>query len=54
MGGGKGEVEKYVFTVKPGRILFEVGGAEEELVYEGLAKAAAKLPFKTKVISRES
>lgn len=54
MGGGKGEVEKYVFTVTPGRVLFEVGGAEEELVYEGLAKAAAKLPFKTKVISRES
>lgn len=54
MGGGKGEVEKYVFTVKPGRVLFEVGGAEEELVYQGFAKAAAKLPFKTKVISRET
>ena len=50
---GKGDIDRYVVVVKPGRVLFEVAGVSEDLVMEALARAAAKLPFKTKVISRE-
>lgn len=53
MGGGKGDIDRYVAVVTPGRILFEVAGVDKELVMEAFGKAAAKLPFKTKVISRE-
>lgn len=54
MGGGKGDVAKYVAVVLPGRILFEVAGASEEIVKEAFAKAGAKLPFKTKMIKKEN
>jgi large subunit ribosomal protein L16 len=53
MGGGKGDIDRYVCVVVPGRILFEVAGVEKELAMEAFKRAAAKLPFKTKVISRE-
>jgi len=53
MGGGKGDVEKFVSVVTPGRILFEVAGVPEELIRKAFERAAAKLPFKTKVVSRE-
>lgn len=53
MGGGKGEVDRYVFEVKPGRIIFEVGGVEQELAEEALRQAGYKLPVKTKVIERK-
>jgi large subunit ribosomal protein L16 len=53
MGGGKGDVDRYVCVVIPGRILFEVAGVDKELAMEAFERAAAKLPFKTKVISRE-
>lgn len=53
MGGGKGDIDRYVCVVIPGRILFEVAGVEKELAMEAFERAAAKLPFKTKVISRE-
>jgi len=53
MGGGKGEVSGYVAVVVPGRIIFEIAGVEEELAKEALKKAADKMPFKTKFISRE-
>src|SRR4030066_280105 len=49
MGGGKGEIDRYVAVVKPGRILFEVAGLTEEVVKKAFARAAAKMPFKTKV-----
>lgn len=52
MGGGKGSVDHYGFSVKPGRILFEIDGISEEQAKEALAKAADKLPVKTKFISR--
>jgi large subunit ribosomal protein L16 len=52
MGGGKGSVDHYVFPIKPGRIIFEVDGIKEEIAREALKKAAAKLPIKTKFISR--
>jgi large subunit ribosomal protein L16 len=54
MGGGKGEISTYVAVVKPGMILFEVAGADEDIVREAFRKASAKLPIDVKVISRES
>lgn len=53
MGGGKGDVSGYVSVITPGRVLFEVAGISEEAVYSALEKAAAKLPFKARIISRE-
>jgi large subunit ribosomal protein L16 len=53
MGGGKGDVEGYVAVVKPGRILFEVAGADEKIVRDAFERAAAKLPIKTVFIKKE-
>jgi len=53
MGAGKGDVVGWVAVVIPGRILFELGGVTPEVAYEALRRAAAKLPFKTKIVSRE-
>ena len=52
MGKGKGSPEYYACRVKPGRIIFEVDGVTEEVAREALYKASAKLPIKTKFISR--
>lgn len=52
MGSGKGDVEGYVAVVLPGRIIFEVGGVEEEVAKEALRQAASKLPFTTKIVSK--
>lgn len=52
MGGGKGSTEFWACRVKPGRVLFELDGVDEELAREALGKAAAKLPVKTKFIKR--
>jgi large subunit ribosomal protein L16 len=52
MGGGKGKVSHYVFPIRPGRVVFELEGVSEEKAKEALKKAAAKLPIKTKFISR--
>ena len=52
MGGGKGSVDHYVFPIKPGRIIFEIEGLEEEVAREAFKKAADKLPIKTKFVSR--
>jgi len=55
MGKGKGNVEFWVAVVKPGRIMFEVGGGvPEETAKEALRLASYKLPIKTKVVSRYS
>lgn len=53
MGGGKGDIDRYVAVVRPGRIIVEVAGASEEVVRSALALAAAKLPLKTKFIKKE-
>ena len=54
MGKGKGNVEYYAAVVKPGRILFEVGGVPVETAKEALRLAAQKLPVRTKfVIARD-
>lgn len=51
MGSGKGNVEYYIAKIKPGRIIFEIDGIEPGEAEVALQKAAAKLPFKTKIIS---
>lgn len=53
MGGGKGDIDKYVAVIRPGKILFEVAGVSEELAKRAFEKAGAKLPFKTKMITKE-
>ncbi len=53
MGHGKGEFSHYVCPVKPGRILFEVGGVTEEMARSVFRKAAAKLPIKTKFVIKK-
>lgn len=52
MGKGKGNVEYYVATVKPGRILFEVDGVPANVAKEALRLAAQKLPVRTKFVVR--
>jgi len=52
MGKGKGAVEYWVAVVKPGRIMFEVGGTDEETAREALLRAKYKLSVKTKIVSR--
>ena len=52
MGSGKGSPEFWVCRVKPGRIMFEIDGVAPELAREALTLGAAKLPIKTKFITR--
>ena len=52
MGKGKGNVEYWVAVIKPGRVLFEVGGLPEDMSKEALNLAAYKLSIKTKIIMR--
>ncbi|MBU2446555.1 MAG: 50S ribosomal protein L16 [Bacteroidetes bacterium] len=52
MGKGKGAPEFWVAVIKPGRVMFEVGGVPSELAHEALSIAAHKLPIKAKVVSR--
>jgi len=52
MGKGKGSVDRWVVKVKPGRVLFEIDGVPEPLAREAFERAAAKLPIKTKFVSR--
>ena len=54
MGKGKGAVDRWVMNIKPGRIIFEMAGVPEELAREALTLAKHKLPFKTKIITREN
>jgi large subunit ribosomal protein L16 len=53
MGGGKGDIQAHVAVVRPGRILLEIGGVPADLAKESLRLAANKLPFKTKIVSKE-
>jgi len=53
MGKGKGSVDKYVMNIKPGRICFEMAGVSDKLAREAFALAQAKLPFKTKIVTKE-
>ena len=53
MGSGKGNPEYWVAVVKPGRVMFEMSGVDEELAKEALRLAAHKLPIRTKFVKRE-
>ena len=52
MGSGKGAPDHWVAVVKPGRIIFELGGVREELAKEAMRLAAHKLPIQTKFITK--
>ena len=54
MGKGKGAVDHWVAVVKPGRIMFELSGLDEEAAKEAMRRATHKLPIKTKFTSRDS
>ena len=54
MGSGKGSVEWWIANLKPGRVMFEVAGVEEEVAREALRLAMHKLPMKCRILSRES
>ena len=53
MGSGKGAPEYWVAVVKPGRVLFEIGGVDEATSREALRLASGKLPITTKILKRE-
>ena len=52
MGSGKGNVEYYVAVVKPGRIMFEVGGLDSDTAVQALKNAQYKFSIKTKIVAR--
>ncbi len=53
MGSGKGNPEYWVAVVKPGRVMFEMSGVDEELAREAMRRASHKLPVKTKFVKRD-
>ncbi len=53
MGKGKGAVDQWVMNIKPGRIIFEMAGVKEDLARAALTLAMHKLPFKTKIVTRD-
>ena len=53
MGSGKGEIDRYVCVVKPGRVMYEVSGPSKEIIVEALKKAADKMPIKTTTVARD-
>ncbi|MDP2950448.1 MAG: 50S ribosomal protein L16 [Chloroflexota bacterium] len=54
MGSGKGPVDHWVAVVKPGRILFEIAGVQEEVAREAMGLASHKLPIATRVVARDA
>lgn len=54
MGSGKGEIDRYVAVVKPGRMIYEISGVSAEVAQTALARAADKMPFKTRFINKET
>ncbi|PIS08713.1 50S ribosomal protein L16 [Candidatus Beckwithbacteria bacterium CG10_big_fil_rev_8_21_14_0_10_34_10] len=53
MGQGKGEIEGYVAVIRPGRVIFELAGVDEEIAREAIKRAAAKLSLKTTFIKKD-
>ena len=53
MGSGKGSLEYWVAVVKPGRVMFEIAGVDEDTAREALRLAANKLPIKCKFVTKE-
>jgi large subunit ribosomal protein L16 len=54
MGKGKGAPEYWVAPVKPGTVMFELGGVDRKMAEEAMKRAGSKLPIKTKFLVRES
>lgn len=52
MGSGKGDIDQYVAVIKPGRLLFELGGVTSAIATEAFRKAAHKLPMKTQMVEK--
>lgn len=52
MGKGKGAPDQWVAVIRPGKILFEIDGVSEDLAKSAMARAAAKLPIKTRFVAR--
>ncbi len=53
MGGGKGDIESFVVPIVPGKVIFELAGVPKDIASQALKRAAAKLPFKVKIISKQ-
>ena len=53
MGSGKGAPEFWIANVRPGRVMFEIGGVSEDIAKEALRRAIDKLPMKCRIIARE-
>ncbi len=53
MGKGKGNVEYWAAVVKPGRVMFEIGGLPTDMAREALTRAAYKLSIRTRIVTRE-
>ena len=53
MGSGKGAVDHWVATVRPGRVLFEIGGVKGDVAREALRLASSKLPIATRLVARD-
>lgn len=54
MGKGKGAPEYWVAVVKPDRVMFEIGGVDEEMARESLRLAGHKLPIRTKIVTKDA
>ena len=54
MGKGKGSPEKWVAEVKPGTVMFEIGGVDKDLAKRAMELAGSKLPIKTKFVYKEA
>ncbi len=52
MGKGKGETDRWVACVRPGNILFELGGVEEDVARQAMARIAAKMPYRCRMVMR--
>lgn len=52
MGSGKGDLDRYVAVIVPGTIIYEITGIDESLAKIAFGKASAKMPFKTKIVTK--
>lgn len=53
MGSGKGDIDSYVAVVKPGKVMYEIAGVTTEIAKIAFTRAAAKLPIKVKMVTKE-
>ncbi len=52
MGSGKGDIDRYVAVVKPGRMIYEISGVSEEVAKLAMSRAADKMPFKVRFVTK--